>query len=99
MMPAAIAQVAANDAQEHLGGLDVISISPIFATSMPGMCTCSFIPWPNREGDDFVTKLVSLADVQDMLPAQVNRTTLIMALETHFGRVQILATSWHSQKY
>jgi hypothetical protein len=61
------------------------------------MCACSFIPWPNSEGDDFVTKLVALAYVQDTLPAQVNRTTLIMALETHFGRMQILATSWHSQ--
>jgi hypothetical protein len=36
MMPAAIAQVPANDAQEHLGGLDVISIGPIFADEYAG---------------------------------------------------------------
>ena len=31
MMPADIAQGIAKDAQEHLGGLDVISVGPIFA--------------------------------------------------------------------
>ena len=100
MMPADIAQVVAKDAQEHLGGLDVISISPIFADEYAGDAYLQlYAVLPNREGDDFVTNLVTLAYVRDTLPAQVNRTTLIMALETHFGRVQILATSWHSQKY
>jgi hypothetical protein len=31
MMPADIAQGIAKDAQEHLAGLDVISVGPIFA--------------------------------------------------------------------
>jgi hypothetical protein len=45
----------------------------------------------NREGDDFMTNLVTFAYAQDTLLAQVNRTALIMALETHFGCVQIFS--------
>jgi hypothetical protein len=36
MIPADIAQGIAKDAQEHLGGLDVISLGPIFADEYAG---------------------------------------------------------------
>jgi hypothetical protein len=86
--PADIAQGIAKDAQEHLGALDVISIDPIFADEYAGdMYLQPNTVLPNREGDDFVTNLVTLAYAQAWLLAQVNRTALIMALETHFGRV------------
>ena len=42
---------------------------------------------------------VTLAHVQDVLLAQVNRTALIMALETHFGRVQIFGDELAFGKY
>jgi hypothetical protein len=87
MMPADIAQSIVKDAQEHLGGLDVISIGPIFADEYAGdVYLQPNTVLPNREGDDFVTNLATLAYAQDWL-AQVNRTAPIMALETHFGRV------------
>jgi hypothetical protein len=38
-----------------------------------------------------VTNLVTLAYAQESLLARVNRTALIMALETHFGSVQIFS--------
>ena len=61
---------------------------------MPATDTCSIIPCcPNREGDDFVTNLGTLAYVQDILVAHINWTALIMALEMDFGRVQVSATS------
>jgi glutamine cyclotransferase len=53
----------------------------------------------NREGDDFVTNLVTLTYVQDMLVAQLHRTALIMALETDFGRVQIFSNEPAFAKY
>ena len=43
--------------------------------------------------------MVELAHVQDILLAQVNRTALIMALETHFGRVQIFRDELAFAKY
>jgi glutamine cyclotransferase len=46
-----------------------------------------------------VTNLVTLAYVQDMLVAQINRTALIMALETDFGRVQIFSDETAFAKY
>jgi hypothetical protein len=57
---------------------------------------------PNREGDDFVTNLATLTyvqDTQDTLLAQVTRTTLIMALETNFGRVQVFSDELAFAKY
>jgi hypothetical protein len=53
----------------------------------------------NREGDDFMTNLVTFAYAQDTLLAQVNRTALIMALETHFGCVQIFSDELAFAKY
>jgi hypothetical protein len=58
-----------------------------------------YIVLPNRAGDDFVVHLITLAHVQDALLAQVNRTAMIMALETHFGRVQIFSDELAFPKY
>jgi hypothetical protein len=44
MMPANIAQGIAKDAQEHLGGLDVIGIGPIFADEYAGDVYLQLIP-------------------------------------------------------
>jgi hypothetical protein len=98
LQPGEIAAGIAKDAQENLAGLDVVSVGNIFADNVAGDRYLQvYIVLPDRAGDDFVVHLITLAHVQDILLAQINRTALIMALETHFGRVQILATSWHSQ--
>jgi hypothetical protein len=54
---------------------------------------------PNRAGDDFVAHLITLAHVEDVLLAQINRNALIMALETHFCRVQIFSSELAFVKY
>lgn len=46
-----------------------------------------------------MTNLVTVAYAQDTLLAQVNRTALIMPLETHFGRVQIFSDELAFAKY
>jgi hypothetical protein len=62
MIPADIAQGTAKDAQEHLGGLDVISVGPMFADEYAGdLYLHLYTVLPNREGHDFVTNLVTLA--------------------------------------
>jgi hypothetical protein len=43
--------------------------------------------------------LITLAHVQDILLAQINRTALIVALEIHFGRVQIFGDELAFAKY
>ena len=64
MIPADIAQGVAKDAQEHLGGLDVISVGPIFADEYDGdRCRQPYTMLPNRVGDDVVTNRVTLACV------------------------------------
>jgi hypothetical protein len=57
MIPADIAQGIAKDAQEHLGGLDVISLGPIFADEYAGdryrqLYTQLYTMLPDHEGDD-----------------------------------------------
>jgi hypothetical protein len=100
MIPADIAQGIAKDAQEHLGGLDVISVGPIFADEYAGDRYLQlYAVLPNREGDNFVTKLVTLAYVQDTLVAQINRTTLNHGARTDFGRVQIFSDEPAFAKY
>jgi hypothetical protein len=75
-----------------LGGLDAVHVGNILADDMAGERYLQvYVALPNRAGDDFVMHLITLAHVQDVLLAQVNRTALIMALQTHFGRVQISA--------
>jgi hypothetical protein len=52
-MPAGIARGIAKDAQEHLGGLDVISIGPIFADEYAGdLYLQLYTVLPIREGDE-----------------------------------------------
>jgi len=95
LQPAEIAAGIAKDAQENLAGLDVVSAGPIFADEMGGgLYLRLYTVLPNRASDDFVVHLITLAHVQDTPLAQINRTTLIMALETHFGRCRFSATSW-----
>jgi len=66
-----------------------MSVGPIFADEYAGdRYLQHYTVLPNREGDDFVTNLVTLAYVQNILVAQINWTALIMALDTDFGRVQ-----------
>jgi len=96
MIPADIAQGIAKAAQEHLGGLDVMSVGSIFADEYAGdLYLQHYTVLPNREGDDFVTNLVTLA----YIGAHINRTGLIMALETDFGRVQISSDEPALAKY
>jgi hypothetical protein len=54
---------------------------------------------PNRERDDFVTNLATVGYAQDTLPAQINRTAVIMAWKMHFGRAQILSDEVAFAKY
>ena len=56
-----------------------------------------YVALPNR--DDFVAHLITLAHVQEVLLAQINRNALIMALETHFGCVQIFSDELTFAKY
>jgi hypothetical protein len=80
----------AKDGQENLDGLDVVSVGPMWANDVDGETYIElYAVVPDHEGDDFVVRLITLAHVQDVLLAQINHTALIMALETHFGRVQI----------
>ena len=80
----------AKDAQENHAGLDVVTVSPAFSDEVGGeLYRRLYVIPPNRAGDDFVGHRITLAHVQDILFAQINRTALIMALETHFDRVQI----------
>lgn len=59
-------------------------------------CTCRFTSsCPIARA----TNLITLAHVQDILFAQINRTALIMTLETHFGRVQIFGDELAFAKY
>jgi hypothetical protein len=44
---------------------------------------------PNRERDGFMTNFATVGYAQGTLPAQVNRTAVITAWKTHFGRAQI----------
>jgi hypothetical protein len=98
--PADIAAGIAKDAQENLAGLDVVSVGPMFANEIAGELYAQVhIVLPNRAPDDFVVHLITLVHVQDLLLAQVNRTALIMALETHFGRVQIFSHELAFAKY
>jgi hypothetical protein len=78
----------------------VVNVGNIFADDLNAACYLQvYIVLPNREGDDFVVHLITLAHVQDILLAQINRTALIMALETHFGRVQIFGHEPAFAKY
>jgi hypothetical protein len=98
--PGEIAAGIAKDAQEYLGGLDVVSVGPIFADEMGGDPYLQlYTVLPNREGNDFVVHLIILAHIQGTLLAQINPTALIMALETRFGRVQIFSDELAFAKY
>jgi hypothetical protein len=80
----------AKDAQENHAGLDVVTVSPAFTDEVGGeLYRRLYVIPPNRAGDDFVGHRITLAHVQDLLLAELNRTALILALEPLFVRVQI----------
>jgi hypothetical protein len=83
-----------------LAGLDAVHAGSIFADEIGGELYLQvYVALPNRAGDDFVAHLITLAHVKDVLLAQINRNALIMALETHFGRVQISSSELAMAKY
>ena len=61
--------------------------------SCPKLYLQLYIALPNRAGNDFVVHLITLAHVQDPLLAQVNRTALMMALETQGSEGYLMAAS------
>ena len=70
-----IALGVAKDAQENLGGLDVVSVGPIFADKMGGdLYLQLYAVLPNGAGDDFAVPPITLAHVEHLLLAQINRT-------------------------
>jgi hypothetical protein len=54
---------------------------------------------PKDGGKDFAANIVTLGTIESPLLAQVNRTALIIALETYFGRVHIFGDELAFAKY
>jgi hypothetical protein len=58
----------------------VVTVSPVFTDEVAGeLYRQLYVILPNRAGDDFVGHRITLAHVQDMLLAELNRTALILA--------------------
>ena len=86
----AAAAAIADEARENHGGVDVISVGPLFAEPGPGGVQYSAVVIVSeRGGKDFVPSFVMLDIAQDPFMATVYRTALIVALKEFFGRVQI----------
>ena len=96
----AAAAAIADEARENYGGVDVISVGPLFAEPGPGGVQYSAVVIVSeRGGKDFVPSFVMLDVAQDPFMATVYRTGLIIALEEFFGRVQIFGSELTLAKY
>jgi hypothetical protein len=62
----------ANDTQENLPALEVVSVGSIFADEIDGdLYLQVYVALSTRATDDFVEHFITLAHVQDTLPAQI----------------------------
>jgi hypothetical protein len=94
------AAAIAKDASENHGGVDVISVGPVYGEPAPGGAQYSvMVIVPSRDRDNFAASHIMLDIAQDPFMASAYRIALIVSLEDFFGRVQVFGDGLTLAKY